>query len=652
MVNWNTIRNGVTQSSLVRVKQRNRSARVSFSSSRTCMALVAFSNKWNQADLVANNRLDLFLRDLDERKGKIPSCQEVSLIQSRVRKVIRSILLEVRRENPFFRTTLINSGSFYEGTKVGQPDEFDFLIQLDGFSGPERILFDELPCSTVGVCPGESTWEDLRYYFPDSGNFEWKKSIKTPFYEIFSKKAKDFEAYGMKVVLKYEADETACVSAAPPLTKHGPAYTLLLEWNGGERYKGLRISVDLALAVKINNRPKVDIDEVESPTWRVLQSLFDNLPCYFAVGAYRDVLSEVNPNYFADCDPSLRPQDFCLRCSQSCLEQALFSQTFGPNSGQAKCLRLLKVLRDIVFHDTEIDFKNSNDSGFDSALAAESLESTGRLVSSYVLKTLVLFEWQQNPADEQWCGNNLSRRLLNTLRSLIDHLKGRKLRSFFYADYNIFPSSVTQDIDFLNAASIITILLDGLAFIDKMNEYNFEECMTKIKEDFVEVIYRKITFTFRLLIELWFAYCQDSSLEKVVEKSLRKEGKEIEDSDDFAKAIRVLQKNGEKSSLWDIYVQALLNSIAPNETLILTNVNVKDTKSLSQAGQQFEKIARRRMATSLDKLPSYRLWTQEHWRPEGSVHKYKTDEQRKLFAFLFSAFREDIDILLNEMKDY
>jgi len=64
--------------------------------------------------------LDLFLADLDERKGRLPRCEEVSLIQSRVRKVIKTILLEVRRENPFFRTTLINSGSFYEGTKVAK----------------------------------------------------------------------------------------------------------------------------------------------------------------------------------------------------------------------------------------------------------------------------------------------------------------------------------------------------------------------------------------------------------------------------------------------------------------------------------------------------------------------------------------------------
>ena len=67
----------------------------------------------NNVVLATSNTLDLFLSDLDEMKGRISCSREVNLIQSRVRKVIRSILLEVRRENPFFRTTLINCGSFY-----------------------------------------------------------------------------------------------------------------------------------------------------------------------------------------------------------------------------------------------------------------------------------------------------------------------------------------------------------------------------------------------------------------------------------------------------------------------------------------------------------------------------------------------------------
>ena len=194
--------------------------------------------------LATSSTLDLFLSDLDETKGKISSSREVSRIQSRVRKVIRSILLEVRRENPFFRATLINSGSFYEGTKVGEPDEFDYLIQLDGFSSSEDAGFAELPCCTVLVIPSKSAVENLQFYSilsNDGGRiyFEWKKSIKTPFFKIFNEKAKGFEAYGMKVVLAYEGDDI--LPSPPPLARHGPAYTLQLEWNGGEEYKGLKI---------------------------------------------------------------------------------------------------------------------------------------------------------------------------------------------------------------------------------------------------------------------------------------------------------------------------------------------------------------------------------------------------------------------------
>ncbi|PFX22685.1 hypothetical protein AWC38_SpisGene12802 [Stylophora pistillata] len=459
-------------------------------------------------------------------------------------RVLRSILLEVRRENPFFRTTLIYSGSFYEGTKVGQPaDEFDYLIQLDSFSGPEKYQFHEVPCSTVMVFPAdESIWEDLFFYFPDhdhgySRNFEWKETIKTPFYKLFNKKAKDFEAFGMKVALAHEADEI--VSAPQPLSKHGPAYTLLLEWNGGERYKGLRISVDLALAVRINNRPdNVDI-KFETTTGRVLQSIFEKLPFYYAVGSYRNMLTEVQPNFFADCDTTLRPENFCLRCSQSCLEQELFSQTFGSNSGQAKCLRLLKILRDIVFPDISEFKETSNDSGFlyfSVELAAYPLKETGRLFSSYVLKTLVLFEWQLNPEKEQWSGNKLSERFLDILRSLLNQLKERKMPSFFYADYNIFPSSVTREIDFSNAASIITILLDGLSSVDNMNVYNFEECLTKLKEDFIYIIYRKTTLTSLVLCGLRDTCLRDSSLEEVVQKSLTMKSvvAVYQDSDPFA----------------------------------------------------------------------------------------------------------------------
>ena len=80
------------------------------------------------------SRLDLFIRDLDERKGKLPCCQEVTDIQTSVEKFVKVLLLGVEKKLPFYKTTLVNSGSFYEGTKVGKPDEFDYFVQLHNFS--------------------------------------------------------------------------------------------------------------------------------------------------------------------------------------------------------------------------------------------------------------------------------------------------------------------------------------------------------------------------------------------------------------------------------------------------------------------------------------------------------------------------------------
>ena len=621
----------------------------------------------NHVIQATSSKLDHFLSELDERRGRISCSREINIIQSRVRKVIRSILLDVRRENPFFRTTLINSGSFYEGTKVGQPDEFDYFIQLDSFSSAEDTLFEELPCSTVAVVPSESAIENLKLYSTDDqghrklyfNDFEWKKSIKTPFFKIFNEKAKGFEAYGMKVVLAYEGDDT--VPSPAPLARHGPAYTLQLEWNGGEEFNGLKISVDLALAVKINSRPnKIDL-EFESASGRVLKSVFDSVPYFFAVASYRDVLTEVQPNYFAEYTSSgPQPVDFCLRCSQSCFEQLLFVHEFGPDSGQSKCLRLLKVLRDIVFPAIENEVNNNTtNSGlwqFDVDRAADPLKDTGKLISSYVLKTLVLFEWQENPADELWSEMNLGQRLVSILRRLVACLKQKRLRSFFYADYNIFPSSITQDMHFLNAASIISILLDGLlSLIRNINKYSFEEGMEKIKSD-AAVVYRKQSFTSLLLTGFWETFCLNFYLGKAVEESLRKKGMgeiyshEYQDTELVPGAMKTIQESQEKQRFYDVYVQALLDEIAPQETLILTRTNLKDTDSLGQVGQLFNKTAHQTMARNHDILPNYNLWCQEHWKLEGSVYKYTTDEPKKLLNFLFSHFQEDVKILLHELK--
>ena len=259
--------------------------------------------------------------------------------------------------------------------------------------------------------------------------------------------------------------------------------------------------------------------------------------------------------------------------------------------------------------------------------AADPLKKTGKLISSYVLKTLVLFEWQGNPADALRSETNLSQRLVSILRRLVACLKQKKLRSFFYADYHIFPSSITrqQDTDFLNAAGIISILLDGLlSLVWNINECSFEEYTEKINNDFT-IVYRKKSFTSLLLTGLWDTFFYNFYLEKAVEDSLRKKGMGEIYSPEYASAepvrggMKVIKENEERGRFYDVYVQALLDEIAPEETLILTDTNVKDTDSVGQVEQLFKKIAHQTMARNHDILPSYNLWCQKHWKLGESV---------------------------------
>ena len=604
--------------------------------------------------------METFLLDLDETRGKLPCCQEISLIQRRVTKVINAILLEVWRENPFFKTTLINSGSFYEGTKVGKPDEFDFFIQLDALSSPEDVSFEELPCSTVCVVPSKAACENVRFAFTDQEygshffdfrDFEWKRTIKTPFYNIFNSKAKNFEAYGMKVVLPYE---NYASKTPPALSKHGPAYTLLLEWNGGESdlYKGMKISVDLTLAVRINSKSTLRGLEFDSPSGRVLKSVLDSLPYFLAVGSYRDPLSEEHPDYFKKKEeqyPGWRPINFVLRCSQSSFEQLLFVQEFGSDSGQSKCLRLLKVLRDMMFPDAELSAETGKtDKIEDSKLAywicvADDFSNEAdKLISSYVLKTLVLYEWQKNTDAELWTGSNLTQRLISILQDLVRRLKGKKLTSFFYSDYSLFKKD-SLDVDFSNAAAIIQILVDRLVSFKKLPEYKIEDCLDKITQDST-VVSRKKKLTKFLSCGLRFTSFDYDTVQEVIETSLINEGK----GESTCRIRQIWDEDIERRQFVNIYIQALLDQIAPEETLALTDIKITALESLSSAVKHFQNIARRRMARYND-LPSYTLWSQEHWTIEQSFYKLTSDKPEKLLLLLLKMFQEDIKVLHDKL---
>lgn len=75
----------------------------------------------------------------------------ISDIEAGVRKMIELILQRVQSRCPEFRVAdIITTGSFYEGTKIGPPDTFDFMITLARLSGTDKISYShDVLCSIL-----------------------------------------------------------------------------------------------------------------------------------------------------------------------------------------------------------------------------------------------------------------------------------------------------------------------------------------------------------------------------------------------------------------------------------------------------------------------------------------------------------------------
>ena len=561
---------------------------------------------------------------------------------------------------------------------------------MDNFSQPEDIRFEELEHSVVTVIPSESAFEKLLKVNPSLCSFDWREEIKRPFFgALHSKLARGFEAFDLQVL----SDTTR---------RHGPAYTLHLKWTGGKLYKGLNIAVDLVLAVKINSLSSTMEVDLDSQAGSVVSSLLHILPYYFAISGYKERTFS-SPNLFKEAQKrreeglgfpiSITDQSHCLlRISQSCLEQSLFCDHFGPDGGPSVCLRVLKVLRDMTrkfdqhcyLHaglfrgtchlcqpmDTFDKMKSvdqnvrefiNNDKEINSnrhvnVISLFSDKEPAEFISSYTLKTLVLFEWSENPEDEQWTGSNLTQRIVNIVTVLLDFLKQNEgLRSFWYKDYHVLSVTMKyRDVLLSDAIDGVAIILKSLSSLRTAGQYCFDDCVQTLT-NWLELARRKTNLTRFLHSALEDIFCVKirEVVKESVCKSKKKEGPPIPEGPEWMSVIFV-----EVGFIFcDIYIQALLEKLAPEEEFQVFSSYFKrknNTIFVSGTGDWFTreeaaeivKNARdifyenglERMTDDLD-LPNYSLWSRD----------FKYNEVANLIKILCQNFEKDIEIMRNKI---
>ncbi|XP_045207051.2 uncharacterized protein LOC123559378 [Mercenaria mercenaria] len=89
------------------------------------------------------DNLSCFIQDTVLSLQENVRCEKAVKLQKAVAACINFFLVEVTKEEPMFKSAeLIQVGSFAEGTKILEPDEFDFLVVIDELSKPGAVAID------------------------------------------------------------------------------------------------------------------------------------------------------------------------------------------------------------------------------------------------------------------------------------------------------------------------------------------------------------------------------------------------------------------------------------------------------------------------------------------------------------------------------
>ena len=341
--------------------------------------------------------------ELFEEKARFKDESEAELIREKLEQFVTNILAEVENRDKRFQSTLIKSGSVYEGAKVCQPDEFDFMIRIDSLT--DKPLFR--PCDKgegfVKLFLDEEGWEEFKddegFFNPHMLSRFFKKLVNVSLDDAELPEGLAFqrvreEMFGTwwpvysELLGNAGGQENSSVMYSET---HGPATTLTIYWQGGNSYRNLAVSVDLTLTL--------DYQESKLPV--ELTELSQN--------AVKPILQK--------CGFHVVPAGLdSWRISFSMAEKEIL--TSSPD-GFKTCYRVLKVMRD----------ETSERVGWDSSL-----------IPSYMLKTVLLSElFPTSP--NRWDEEVKWQRILEALMSAMQGVKTEKISSFFIARQNLLTEA-------------------------------------------------------------------------------------------------------------------------------------------------------------------------------------------------------------------
>lgn len=182
--------------------------------------------------------------------GLPQSVDEAQWIESLILSFTRQIANQVGNLDKRFKCSLFRSGSTYEGTKIDDPDEFDFLLILDKFSQictadqshQANILHLNKGFHNVRH-KNDVINEDFQYYF-DHKKFLNCKILRDDFFGL------------VKLVLTNPSTWIYDEVFVDGFSIHNKLNTPTINFKLfiiGENYKGIHASIDIVPAIRVQN---------------------------------------------------------------------------------------------------------------------------------------------------------------------------------------------------------------------------------------------------------------------------------------------------------------------------------------------------------------------------------------------------------------
>lgn len=399
--------------------------------------------------------LNEYLHNLDETEAKVHHTEETQRLQKSVENFVNEIVASLDER---WEAELIPSGSVYEGVKVGAPDEFDFMVQLNGLSRhvvnvdsyfnrtedrfPENMKIywrngesDSFSFYNIGLdnVQTRATDEELAAQF--NAPELWKDMFVRRFKQRNSNRHCDFTAGNVanifyQEVVKLVERVTPCEGLKfldiSPSTKSqtylnskierkvddgfpvaSPAAKLRLLWNGNE-LTNFEVDVDLAPVLKINGWPESsDVPERVLPT----------------NPAYPHVQNMMSRGYHAVPKVMSGNMDFYNWRVSFSIPEKIIMHSFPPDSVHLRCLRVLKLLRD--------KFTAKGDDGHP-------------ILLTYWLKTMFYYECERYPHAADWAQDRLADRCLSILLHLHECLEWQHVPYYFISMRTLLVKYVDQ----------------------------------------------------------------------------------------------------------------------------------------------------------------------------------------------------------------